>query len=101
MQRFSILRIHLQIDAGSRAIVFAHRVNGRRIAHIALVFFERCRVEEAQTLFGFGELLGDEEIRIGAHQMFGKMIGIPYAEGFITEKVIGIRDFDAFVQMDT
>ena len=38
---------------------------------------------------------------IGRHQMFGKMIGVPYAEGFITEKVIGVRDFDAFVQMDT
>jgi hypothetical protein len=33
--------------------------------------------------------------------MFGKMIGVPYAEGFITEKMVGIRSFDAFVQMDT
>jgi bacillithiol biosynthesis deacetylase BshB1 len=38
---------------------------------------------------------------IGRHQMFGKMIGVPYAEGFITEKMIGVRNFDAFVQMDT
>ena len=38
---------------------------------------------------------------IGRHQMFGKMIGVPYAEGFITEKTIGVKSFDAFVQMDT
>jgi hypothetical protein len=33
--------------------------------------------------------------------MFGKMIGVSYAEGFITEKMIGVRDVDAFIQMDT
>jgi bacillithiol biosynthesis deacetylase BshB1 len=38
---------------------------------------------------------------VGRHQMFGKMIGVPYAEGFVTEKTIGVKDFDAFVQMDT
>jgi len=38
---------------------------------------------------------------IGRHQMFGKMIGTAYAEGFITEKMIGVRDFDAFIQLDT
>ena len=38
---------------------------------------------------------------VGRHQMFGKMIGTAYAEGFITEKVVGIRDFNAFVQLDT
>jgi len=29
------------------------------------------------------------------------MIGVPYAEGFISEKMIGIRAFDSLVQMDT
>ncbi|HRQ51491.1 MAG TPA: bacillithiol biosynthesis deacetylase BshB1 [Agriterribacter sp.] len=38
---------------------------------------------------------------IGRHAMFGKMIGVPYAEGFITEKMIGINSFDAFIQKDT
>ena len=33
--------------------------------------------------------------------MFGKMIGVSFAEGFVTEKMIGIRGFDAFIQMDT
>ncbi len=41
------------------------------------------------------------EAIIGRHQMFGKMIGVPYAEGFVTEKMVGVKDFDAFVQMDT
>jgi hypothetical protein len=29
------------------------------------------------------------------------MVGVAYAEGFITEKMIGVRDFEAFIQMDT
>src|SRR5258708_118988 len=53
---------------------------------------------EPQTYISSPEFL---DAIIGRHQMFGKMIGVPYAEGFITEKVIGVRDFDAFVQMDT
>ena len=38
---------------------------------------------------------------IGRHAMFGKMIGVEYAEGFISEKMIGIDGFDAFIQKDT
>src|SRR5579862_8447090 len=38
---------------------------------------------------------------IGRHQMFGKMIGVAYAEGFISEKMIGVQNFDSFVQLDT
>jgi bacillithiol biosynthesis deacetylase BshB1 len=34
-------------------------------------------------------------------KMMGKMIGVPYAEGFITEKMTGIRSFDAIVQIVT
>ncbi len=30
--------------------------------------------------------------------MFGKRIGVEYAEGFCTEKTIGIKSFDAFIQ---
>jgi bacillithiol biosynthesis deacetylase BshB1 len=30
--------------------------------------------------------------------MLGKRIGVQYAEGFISEKVLGIQSFDAFVQ---
>jgi bacillithiol biosynthesis deacetylase BshB1 len=37
----------------------------------------------------------------GRYQMFGKMIGVNYAEGFISEKMIGVRNFDAVIQLDT
>jgi bacillithiol biosynthesis deacetylase BshB1 len=53
---------------------------------------------EPQTYISTPEFLN---AIIGRHQMFGKMIGVPYAEGFITEKMIGVRNFEAFVQMDT
>jgi N-acetylglucosamine malate deacetylase 1 len=33
--------------------------------------------------------------------MLGKMIGVPYAEGYTTQKTVGIRNFETFVQMDT
>ncbi|HMH20720.1 MAG TPA: bacillithiol biosynthesis deacetylase BshB1 [Puia sp.] len=54
--------------------------------------------EEPQTYISSPEFLS---AIIGRHQMFGKMIGVPYAEGFITEKMIGIRDFDSLVRVDT
>lgn len=34
-------------------------------------------------------------------KMFGKMIGVPYAEGFITKKTIGISAFDSLVKYAT
>ena len=53
---------------------------------------------EPQTYISTPEFL---DSIIGRHQMFGKMIGVAYAEGFITEKMIGVRSMDAFVQLDT
>jgi bacillithiol biosynthesis deacetylase BshB1 len=38
---------------------------------------------------------------IGRAQMLGKMIGVKYAEGFISEKMIGVSNLDAFEQFDT
>jgi N-acetylglucosamine malate deacetylase 1 len=35
------------------------------------------------------------------YKMFGKMIGVKYAEGFISSKAIGIRNFDALIKQDT
>lgn len=35
------------------------------------------------------------------HKMFGKMIGVKYAEGFISVKTIGLKNFDAIVQANT
>ena len=34
-------------------------------------------------------------------RMFGKRIGVKYAEGFISEKKIGIRNLDALIQIET
>lgn len=35
------------------------------------------------------------------YKMFGKMIGVKYAEGFISDKTIGIRNFDALIKENT
>jgi N-acetylglucosamine malate deacetylase 1 len=35
------------------------------------------------------------------HKWFGKMIGVEYAEGFITEKMIGFNNFDGFIKKST
>lgn len=34
-------------------------------------------------------------------KMFGKMIGVRHAEGFISKKMLGINNFDAFIQNAT
>ena len=38
---------------------------------------------------------------VGRAQMLGKMIGVKYAEAFISEKMIGISSLDSFIQFDT
>jgi N-acetylglucosamine malate deacetylase 1 len=38
---------------------------------------------------------------IARARMFGKRIGVKYAEGFISEKKIGIRSLDALIQVET
>ena len=38
---------------------------------------------------------------IARARMLGKRIGVKYAEGFITEKKIGIRNLDALVLTET
>ena len=35
------------------------------------------------------------------HKWFGKMIGVKYAEGFISEKMIGLSNFDSIIQQNT
>jgi N-acetylglucosamine malate deacetylase 1 len=35
------------------------------------------------------------------HKWFGKMIGVKYAEGFISEKTIGFKNFDALIKENT
>jgi bacillithiol biosynthesis deacetylase BshB1 len=67
-------------------------------AYSSQFFSSEYKENEPQTYISSQEFLN---AIIGRHQMFGKMIGVPYAEGFITEKMIGVRNFEAFVQMDT
>lgn len=38
---------------------------------------------------------------IGRARMLGKRIGVKYAEGFITEKKIGIKNLDVLIQIET
>jgi N-acetylglucosamine malate deacetylase 1 len=55
-------------------------------------------LNEPQTYISSPEFL---DSIIGRAQMLGKMIGVKYAEGFITEKMIGVSNLDSFVQFDT
>ena len=35
------------------------------------------------------------------HKWFGKMIGVKYAEGFISDKMVGLKNFDAIIKENT
>jgi bacillithiol biosynthesis deacetylase BshB1 len=67
-------------------------------AYSSQFFSSEYSKDEPQTYISTPEFLNSI---IGRHQMFGKMIGVPYAEGFITEKMIGVRSMDSFIQLDT
>lgn len=54
--------------------------------------------DEPETYISSPEFL---ESIIYRSKMFGKFIGVKYAEGFISKKVIGVSSFDAFIQKDT
>ncbi len=50
---------------------------------------------EPQTYISSPEFL---ESVINRSKMFGKMIGVKHAEGFVSKKMIGMNSFDAFIQ---
>jgi hypothetical protein len=54
--------------------------------------------DEPQTYISSPEFLDSV---IGRAQMCGKMIGVKYAEGFISKKMIGVDRLDSFIQFDT
>jgi N-acetylglucosamine malate deacetylase 1 len=54
--------------------------------------------KEAETYISSPEFLDSIIYRA---KMFGKLIGVKYAEGFISKKMIGIQSFDALIQKDT
>ena len=54
--------------------------------------------DEPQTYISSPEFL---DAVVGRAQMCGKMIGVKYAEGFISEKMIGVNSLNSFIQFDT
>lgn len=54
--------------------------------------------KEPETYISSPEFL---ESIIYRSKMFGKLIGVKYAEGYISKKMIGIKNFDALIQKDT
>jgi bacillithiol biosynthesis deacetylase BshB1 len=54
--------------------------------------------KEPQTYISTPEFL---ESVINRSKMFGKMIGVKHAEGYISKKMIGINSFDALIQKIT
>ena len=60
--------------------------------------FHNTESSEPQTYISTPDFLDSVVYR---HKWFGKMIGVKYAEGFITEKMIGFKNFDAFIKENT
>jgi N-acetylglucosamine malate deacetylase 1 len=60
--------------------------------------FHNPNLNEPQTYISSPEFL--ETIKARA-MMLGKRIGVKFAEGYITEKMVGIKSFDAFIQHTT
>jgi bacillithiol biosynthesis deacetylase BshB1 len=58
-------------------------------------FFTSEKNTEPQTYISTPEFL---ESVINRSKMFGKMIGVKHAEGFISKKMIGMKSFGAFIQ---
>lgn len=60
--------------------------------------FHNPNLNEPETYISTPDFL---ESVIYRYKMFGKMIGVKYAEGFISDKTIGIRNFDALIKENT
>jgi len=55
-------------------------------------------LDEPETYISNPEFL--EAVKARA-MMLGKRIGVKYAEGYISKKMIGIKSFDSFIQHTT
>ena len=76
-------------------------------------FEQRMKAIEAYATQFYNRESGDEgpqtyistpdflESIIARARMLGKRVGVKYAEGFITEKKIGIRDLDSLILVET
>jgi len=60
--------------------------------------FHSDKTDEPQTYISTPGFLDSVVYR---HKWFGKMIGVEYAEGFITEKMIGFSNFNSFIKENT
>ncbi len=60
--------------------------------------FHNHKSNEPQTYISTPDFL---ESVIYRHKWFGKTIGVKYAEGFISEKMIGLNNFDAIIKNNT
>lgn len=67
-------------------------------AYTSQFYSSKSETDEPQTYISTPQFLDSITDR---HRMLGKMIGVDFAEGFIAEKMIGIKSFDAFVQKET
>ncbi len=70
----------------------------RSIQAYGTQFHNEGKTEGPQTYISTPDFL---ESVIARARMFGKRIGVKYAEGFISEKKIGIRDLDSLIQNET
>ena len=75
--------------------VFEHKIEAIKAYKTQ---FHNADLDEPQTYISTPDFL---ESVIYRHKWFGKMIGVKYAEGFISEKMIGIRNFDAIIKEKT
>lgn len=84
------------------------------VVDISEVFEQRMKAISAYSTQFFTKVVEDDdspqsyistpeflESIIARARMMGKRIGVKFGEGFVTEKVIGIGSFDAFVQVTT
>ena len=60
--------------------------------------FHNTETKEPETYISTPDFLDSVVYR---HKWFGKMIGVKYAEGFISEKMIGLKNFDSIIKENT
>jgi N-acetylglucosamine malate deacetylase 1 len=60
--------------------------------------FYSAETNEPETYISTPDFLDSVVYR---HKWFGKMIGVKYAEGFISQKMIGLKNFDAIIKENT
>ena len=60
--------------------------------------FYNTQINEPETYISSPDFLDSVIYR---HKWFGKMIGVKYAEGFISEKMIRLNNFEALIKNNT